>query len=234
MAFQIGKQINNFFQLQLSPPQTELVDSLLAYLRNSYTSDFCAVDAAFHTGRLEATSRGQEKYWTHWQQDVLPVGVDPYLQNAHFSQRIRLLSGFAARVRTGYFGNGRQVKGCTVSSAITAIGQMVALACDAKTTKVVGSKWLLPRLQIMLDGYRKVDPATQKKLPVQSDVPELLVETAYTSVTPKRQRATADLTTIAFYYLLWVGEYTVKGSQNSTKQTVQFKYEDVSFYTIKD
>jgi hypothetical protein len=35
---------------------------------------------------------------------------------------------------------------------------------------------------------------------------------------------------IAFYYLLRVGEYTVKGSQNSTKKTVQFKYKDVSFF----
>jgi hypothetical protein len=35
---------------------------------------------------------------------------------------------------------------------------------------------------------------------------------------------------IAFYYLLQVGEYTVKGSRNNTKQTVQFKYEDVTFF----
>jgi hypothetical protein len=104
------------------------------------------------------------------------------------------------------------------------------LACDANPTKVEGSERLLPRLQIMLDGYRKVDLATQKKLPVQSDVPELLVKTAYASVTPECQRATADLTMITFYYLLWVGKYTVKGSQNSTKQTVQFKYKDVSFF----
>jgi hypothetical protein len=38
---------------------------------------------------------------------------------------------------------------------------------------------------------------------------------------------------IAFYYLLRVGEYTVKGSCNSTKQTVQFKYEDVTFFQKK-
>jgi hypothetical protein len=31
---------------------------------------------------------------------------------------------------------------------------------------------------------------------------------------------------IAFYYLLRVGEYTVKGSRNNTKQTVQFKYKE--------
>jgi hypothetical protein len=81
----------------------------------------------------------------------------------------------------------------------------------------------------MLDGYRKVDPATRKKLPVHSDVPELLVETDQHGRT-QRQRATADLTMIAFYYLLRVGEYTVKGSRNNTKQTVQFKYEDVTFF----
>ena len=35
---------------------------------------------------------------------------------------------------------------------------------------------------------------------------------------------------VAFYYLLRVGGYTVKGSWNNTKQTVQFKYKDVSFF----
>jgi hypothetical protein len=35
---------------------------------------------------------------------------------------------------------------------------------------------------------------------------------------------------IAFYYLLRVGEYTVKGSRNSTKQTIQFNYEDATFF----
>ena len=48
--------------------------------------------------------------------------------------------------------------------------------------------------------------------------------------TNQRQRATTDLTMVAFYYLLRVGEYTVKGSRNNTKQTVQFKYEDVTFF----
>jgi len=35
---------------------------------------------------------------------------------------------------------------------------------------------------------------------------------------------------VAFYYLLRVGEYTVKGTRNDTKQTVQFKLEDVTFF----
>ena len=34
---------------------------------------------------------------------------------------------------------------------------------------------------------------------------------------------------IVFYYLLRVGKYTVKGSRNNTKQTLQFKYKDITF-----
>ena len=135
-----------------------------------------------------------------------------------------MLSGFMARVCTGYYGKGKQVKNCTVSSALTAVGQTIALACNDNSTKINRSNKLLPRLQIMLDGYGKEDPATIKKLPVQADVPEILVSTAYQGGGTEMDKAATDLTMIAFYYLLRVGEYTIKGLQNSTKQTVQFKY----------
>ena len=78
------------------------MDSLPAHLRDSYARDFRLADDAFYSGRLEATSRVREKYWNHWQKYSAPVGVDPYLQGTNFQKRIRLLSGFAARVRTGY------------------------------------------------------------------------------------------------------------------------------------
>jgi hypothetical protein len=35
---------------------------------------------------------------------------------------------------------------------------------------------------------------------------------------------------IAFYYLLQIGEYTVKGKENNTKQTAQFKLKEVKFF----
>ena len=98
-----------------------------------------------------------------------------------------------------------------------AIGQTIALACNDNPTKINGSAKLLPRLQLMLDGYRKEDPATIKKLPVQADVLELLVSTAYQGGGTEMDKAAADLTMIAFNYLLQVGEFTVKGLQNSTK-----------------
>jgi hypothetical protein len=124
----------------------------------------------------------------------------------------------------------KQVENCTVSSMLTAIGQTIAMACNNNPTKIKGSNKLLSCLQVMLDGYQKEDPASIKKLPVQSDVPELLVTTAYNGMDTEKDKTAADLTLIAFYYLLRFGEYTVKGSRNSTKQTVQFKYEDVTFF----
>ena len=54
----------------------------------------------------------------------------------------------------------------------------------------------------MLDGYGKENPATIKKLPVQADVPELLVSTAYQGGGTEMDKAATDLTMIAFYYLL--------------------------------
>jgi hypothetical protein len=85
----------------------------------------------------------------------------------------------------------------------------------------------------MLGEYWKEDPATIKKLPVQSDIPELLVTMAYKGMGTEKDKAVADLTLIAFYYLLRVGKYTINGSFNSTNQIVQFKYEDVTFFRKK-
>ncbi len=117
------------------------MENLPAHLCDSYACDFHLADDAFYSGRLEATSCSRQKYWNHWQKYASSVGVDPYLQDTHFSKHIQLLFGFAARVHTGYYGSGNQVKNCTVSSALTAIGQTIALACDSNPTKVVGSEY---------------------------------------------------------------------------------------------
>ncbi len=108
------------------------------------------------------------------------------------------------------------------------------MAYNNNPTKIVGSeKFLLP-LQMQLDAYIKEDPPTLKKLPVEADVPELLVDIAYKKEDFTFAQAVGDLALIAFYYLLRIGEYTVKSnkrkSRRNEKQTVQFKLEDVSFF----
>jgi hypothetical protein len=122
------------------------------------------------------------------------------------------------------------VQRSTVSGAITAIGQTIAMACNDNPTKVVGSEKFLPALQVMMEAYSKEDPPTKKMLPVEVNEPELPVEMGYGKLSTLHAQAIGDLALIAFYYLLRIGEYMVKGERNNSKQTVQFKLKDVSFF----
>ena len=89
---------------------------------------------------------------------------------------------------------------------------------------------LIPRLAQMFAGWKKEDPPTIKKLPVGVDIPEYISLCSLRPSATERDRAAADLIIIAFYYLLRVGEYTIKGQRNNTKQTVQFRMQDVTFF----
>jgi hypothetical protein len=72
--------------------------------------------------------------------------LDPYLQNCTYIAATRALTGFAARARTGFYGRGRTITAPAVSSALTAIGQTIAMATGANPTKLQGSDKLIPKL----------------------------------------------------------------------------------------
>jgi hypothetical protein len=110
-----------------------------------------------------------------------------------------------------------------------ALGQTIALACNNNPTKVMGLEKFLLAIQVMIDGYTKADPPTKKMLPVEANVPELMVEMGYGKEGLIKAQAVGNLAFIAFYYLLHIGEYRVKRKQNESKQMVQFKLEEVSF-----
>ena len=185
---------------------------------------------AFSSGQLAATTAGRESCWNNWVVYIGPVEVDPLLQGVPFGTGSRLLTGFTQWVREGYYGRGTTAHTGTVCTAITAIGQTIAMAYGENSTKTIGSEKFFPWLKQCIDGYRKQDPVSQKKLLVEADVPEYLVKCALDPSASELNKAVGDLSLTAFYYLLWVGEYTVKGKQDNSKQTIQFKIEDIGFF----
>jgi hypothetical protein len=191
---------------------------------------FRLADDAFCTGQLTATSLSMEGSWRNWCSYVTHLGVDPYLQHTKFETKIRCLTGFGAHTITGYYRQGQQVQAATVTGATTAVGQKISMAVGDNPTKVSGSEKFLPALQVMIEGYSKADSPTKKMLPVEADVPELLVKMGYGSLRLSQTQATGNLLLIAFYCLLKIGEYTVKGMLNNSKHTEQFKLEDVTFF----
>ncbi len=199
------------------------MDNLPLHHKNDYARDFRLADDGYYAGRVAATTKNRATHWRHWTNYVRPLGLDPYLQGVGYTTRVHVLTGFAARIRRGAYGRGKRVQAGTVVGALTAVGQEIALACGENPTKVIGSEKLLPQLQQTYDGWRKEDPATTKQLPVEANVPKLLADQGRRALATEQDRAVGDLTLIAFYYLLWIGKYTIKGNQNETKQTVQFK-----------
>jgi hypothetical protein len=76
----------------------------------------------------------------------------------------------------------------------------------------------------------KGGPTNVKELTVEVDVPEFLAEQGLRAEAKEVKKVVGDLTLKAFYYLQHIGEYTIKGTCNKKNQTVQFKYEDVTFF----
>jgi hypothetical protein len=130
--------------------------------------------------------------------------VDPYLQGTPFTEAVRTITGFSARVQAGGYGRGRTIKADSVSTAIAAIGKEIALASGANPTKMKYSDKLLPQILQMLDGWHKTDGPVMKKLPVEVDVPEYLVKLGLLPKSTELDKARGDLSLVAFYYLLRV------------------------------
>lgn len=104
MALHHQRIVSHVIQLNVSLAKPGLLDSLLSVLRDQYATDFYLADAGYNSGRMEETTKDREKYWARWIAYVAPLGMDPYLQKTTFMHRTRLLSGFAARVRSGAYG----------------------------------------------------------------------------------------------------------------------------------
>ena len=200
--------------------------------KDMYESDFRLADEALRGGRVAQTTKDREKQWGNWESYCRPMGVDPYLdpRTTRFKKKIRTLTGFAARTRTGYYGRGRQVAVGTVKPALTAVGQKIEMDSGTNPVKLAGSTDLLLPLQLMIKGWGKKDASTKKKLPVEADVPEYMAALGALEDATELEKRVGDLALVAFYYLLRVGEYAVTGTKSNEKQTTQFKVSDVAFF----
>lgn len=155
-----------------------------------------------------ATAKGQDTYWRNWTGNVRPLGVDPFLYKTRYQLEIRCLIGFGARARSGYYGRGKQVQAATDAGAISAVGP---LAMDSSGTPHGSVRCWKPWPRT------KEVPPTIKKLPVAIDVPKFLADEGRQQGVSELMPLVGDMSLIEFYFLLRVGEYTVKGSRNDSK-----------------
>jgi hypothetical protein len=137
------------------------------------------------------------------------------------------LLAFAARVRTGIFGKAVQVGFQSVEKALRHVAQTLLLAGYDDPRWTYGAKELDLPFRHLLKGYKEADPASKPQLAL----PVITIERAgayHQAPHDALTRATADLVTIAFFFLLRVGEYTMP-RRNVRTRTEQFRVQDVTF-----
>ena len=155
--------------------------------------------------------------------------MDPYLRGVPAERSGNLLTGYAAYVQAGHAGRGYQVQTGSVSAALCAVGKKFELVRLANPIYAEGTnKRYFAALERQIQSYKNKDPPSKPQYSVPVTLTEWLLQHDWTAKRPSPKRATtARLITVAFYYLLRVGEYT-KPTKKHTR-TVPFRTGDVTF-----
>jgi hypothetical protein len=134
---------------------------------------------------------------------------------------------FAARVRSGAFGHGKQVGCQSVATALRHVSQAFVLASYGDPRREVYSPELGLAFTRLYHSYKNEDPAPKPQLAIPVSVFEDIMKHEGTSAAPK-DRALADLVILAFFFLLRVGEYTPSGNRQT--RTTQLRRKDLQFW----
>ena len=202
--------------------------------RHNIQSDINSAWQAIDNGVVDQNNRKREKYWKLWCNYTQIFHKHPTLSDCTNSEQIIIITAFAARVRTGFYGRGRVVKVQTIKDTPAAISKTIKLAGEQSPIYKTDETYKLPVARL-IEGYRRTDPPTvpQIALPVQAI--ETCLKQGYANDN-KLNQAKGDLCIIAFFYMLRVGEYTkprfIKkfGTHKRATRTVQFKLKNIGFF----
>ena len=153
------------------------------------------------------------------------------------SEQTNLVCSFAQMVRQGGAGRGSQVRSGSVRDALAAVTKGLDVDDYANNPIFRDPKHHRYQIRELLRGYDKEDPKSRPQLAIPVKVVEHIHHQTYNNPKPgwnhntrNNHQATSDLITVAFYYLLRVGEYT-KSPPSSEKQTIPFRVGDI---TLRD
>jgi hypothetical protein len=187
--------------------------------RAAIQRDFDAARTALDTATVDGVVRATN--WRWWSQYCVECGVDPWLCRTSSAVRSQLLLGFAARTCTGFFGKGRQVGAQTVEKALRHVAQAFVLEGYDDPRRASASSDLALPFAHLLKSYKDHDPAPKPQVALPVHAIDRAAAARNDPSATAWDQATACLIVVAFYFLLRVGEYTLKPEHQPTR-TIQF------------
>ena len=169
--------------------------------RSPFLRDCLSAGDAAANGVTAKTNATRKKYWQHWERYATSAKVDPFIgPSVPPFERDLVTGAFAARVRTGKYGNRDQIKVSGVSDAFAAISKTIELAGKTSPLYRAEKKYQL-HLKQVVEGFRRTDPPTILQLAVPVTVPHPAYTTNIKHVDPILRR-TGCLVLVEFYFLL--------------------------------
>ena len=122
--------------------------------RDCVARDFRTARQEINAGIVESNAAEQRKYWKHWAKYAGNLGVSPYLEEDEvaWDARVQDLTGFASRVRTGFYGQGNNVGVQTVQVALRAIGKTCEMERGTNPTYQAPRQYIAP-LKMQMEGF---------------------------------------------------------------------------------
>ena len=178
---------------------------------------------------MASTSNERIRFWTAWKiflRNNFP-SIDEKLSTLSQPERIDVLVCFAQHVRSGGVSRRKQhVRAQTVQVSLRSIAARFELDGEQSPLVTTQGKYH-KKISQLIEGYKRSDPAPQFQLAVPLSVPAFMHLFGKTG-TPKQQ-AVGDMSLIAFYYLLRVGEYTSTPTK-AQSLTQAFRLQDVTLW----
>jgi hypothetical protein len=197
----IGRRISNSVQsnlFSLCPFTDELVATRLPGVRAEFARD---LDSSWQkVAHATVDGAARTTHWRNWGTWCSRFGFDKFLTNVPQPQQSHVLMAFAARVRAGAFGNGRQIGCQAVATALHHVAQAFVLANYDDPRGKSGPKLGLAFTRLY-HSYRNEDPAPRPQLALPVSAFQDVMSHEGTSIDPK-ELIVADLVVIAFFFLL--------------------------------
>ena len=117
--------------------------------------------------------------WRWWKNYTASNGIsDPYLQDRDQLEQLGILLAFAACIRSGRMGRGKQVKKGSVSSALRYVGQTFELAGYPDPRLIPSNGKLKLAVTRLYKRYDIEDPAVQSQIALPVEVFQDILQNA--------------------------------------------------------